>query len=210
MGEDDAVRDGAGDAVEKELLNRYLRKARRELLATLDGLSEERVRWPMTGTGTNLLGLVKHVASVEIDYFGTVFDRPAPVLPWMADGAPVNADMWASAEESRASILELQAESVRIAEATIAELDLDAPGRVPWWGERGAVTLRQVLVHVGFEVARHAGHADVVRELIDGRAGSGDGNLPELEAEQWAHHREVLEEAATAAAARWPEGEDDR
>jgi uncharacterized damage-inducible protein DinB len=197
---DDAVRD---DAVEKELLNRYLRKARRELLATLDGLSEEQVRWPMTGTGTNLLGLVKHVASVEIDYFGAVFGRPAPALPWMTDDAPVNADMWATEEESRASILVLQAESVAVAEATIAELGLDAPGRVPWWGERGAVTLRQILVHVGFEVSRHAGHADVVRELIDGRAGSEDGNLPALEREQWAHHRERLEEAATAAAARW-------
>lgn len=139
---DDAVRD---DAVEKELLNRYLRKARRELLGKLDGLSEEQVRWPMTGTGTNLLGLVKHVASVEIDYFGAVFDRPAPRLPWTTDDAPVNADMWATEEESRASIL----------------------------------------------------------ELIDGRAGSDDGNLPALEVEQWAHHRERLEEAATAAAARW-------
>ncbi|TGO05620.1 DinB family protein [Serinibacter arcticus] len=204
MGDNDAVRD---EAVEKELLNRYLRKARRELLATLDGLSQEQIRWPMTGTGTNLLGLVKHVASVEIDYFGAVFGRPSPTLPWMADDAPVNADMWATEEESRASILELHAESVRIAEATIAELGLDAAGHVPWWGERGAVTLRQILVHVGFEVSRHAGHADIVRELIDGRAGSGDGNLPELEVKQWANHRERLEEAATAAAARWAEVE---
>lgn len=204
MGDNDAVCD---EAVEKELLRRHLRKARRELLATLDGLSQEQVRWPMTGTGTNLLGLVKHVASVEIDYFGAVFGRPSPTLPWMADDAPVNADMWATEEESRASILELHAESVRIAEATTAELDLDAVGHVPWWGERGAVTLRQILVHVGYEVSRHAGHADIVRELIDGRAGSGDGNLPELEVKQWANHRERLEEAATAAAARWAEVE---
>ncbi|PWD51768.1 DinB family protein [Serinibacter arcticus] len=186
------------DTSEKDFLNRYLRKARRELLDTLDGLTEAQVRRPMTGTGTNLLGLVKHVATVEIGYFGGVFGRPEPDLPWAADDADVNADMWATAEESREQILALQEESVRIAEATIAELDLDAVGHVPWWGERGAVTLRQILVHVGFEVSRHAGHADIVRELLDERAGHGDGNLAELDTVQWSAYRARLAEVASS------------
>ena len=185
---------------EKDLLNRYLRKARRELVAKLDGLSERDVRWPMTGTGTNLLGLVKHVASIEIGYFGETFGRPGPELPWYADGADANADMWATEDESREQILALQAEAERLTEATIEELDLDAVGTVAWWGERGAVTLRTVMIHVSFEISRHAGHADIVRELIDNRAGNDDGNLPELDAATWATYRQRLEMAAEKAA----------
>jgi Protein of unknown function (DUF664) len=68
----------------------------------LDGLSEYDVRRPMVPTGTNLLGLVKHVASVEAGYFGETFGRPfEEPLPWLDDGAEPNADMWATAEESR-------------------------------------------------------------------------------------------------------------
>ena len=54
--------------------------------------------------------------------------------------------------------------------ATIEALTLDSPGRVPWWWppERQQVTLQQIMVHVTVEIARHAGHADIVRELIDG------------------------------------------
>lgn len=60
----------------------------------------------------------------------------------------------------------------------ISELPLEAVGRVPWWGD-STVTLLQVLVHVTSETQRHAGHADIVRELIDGSAGllRGHDNL---------------------------------
>ncbi|HEY9470903.1 MAG TPA: DUF664 domain-containing protein, partial [Propionibacteriaceae bacterium] len=60
----------------KLMLHGYLDKQRRALLAKLDGIDERDVRWPMTPSGTNLLGLVKHVASNELGYFGEVFDRP--------------------------------------------------------------------------------------------------------------------------------------
>ena len=92
----------------KLMLHRYLDKQRRALLAKLDGVDERDVRWPMTPSGTNLLGLVKHVASNELGYFGEVFDRPSNVpLPWFAEGAEINADMWATAEESREDIIAL-------------------------------------------------------------------------------------------------------
>ena len=65
----------------------------------LEGLSEYDSRRPMTPTGTNLLGLVKHVASVELGYFGETFGRPFDEpLPWSV-GAEANADMWATADE---------------------------------------------------------------------------------------------------------------
>ena len=187
----------------KAVLHRYLRSAREALLWKLDGLSEYDVRRPLTTTGTNLLGLVKHVASVGSGYFGFVFDRPFPeTLPWFAEGAEVNADMWATAEESRAQIVGLWERVWGHADATIEALNLDAAGRVPWWpGERATVTLHQILVHMLAEIARHAGHADILREQIDGSAGLNQqrSNLPDKDAEWWAAYVARVEEAALAA-----------
>jgi hypothetical protein len=88
-------------------LRRYLQAAREALVWKLDGLSEHDARRPMVPTGTNLLGLVKHVASVEAGYFGETFGRPFPEpLPWLDEGAEPNADMWATAEESREQIVD--------------------------------------------------------------------------------------------------------
>jgi uncharacterized damage-inducible protein DinB len=187
----------------KETLHHYLVVRRQDLVAKLDGLGEYDIRRPMTPTGTNLLGLVKHVASVQLEYFGLVFGRPGRSLPWMDDDAPANADMWATAEESREDVLELHRYSAEHADATIAALPLDAPGVVPWWDEsRRDVTLHQILVHVCVETARHAGHADIVRETIDASIGNGDAdpNIPFRDPVEWAAHVARLEAAARAAA----------
>lgn len=190
----------------KSVLHGQLRVQREQLLAKLDGLGEREARWPMTPTGTNLLGLVKHVASVQLGYLGDVFARPSGIaLPWFDDDAEVNADMWATAQESRAQIVELHRLSAAHADATIDALELDSPGLAPWWPPaKRDVTLHQILVHVSVETARHAGHADILREQADGRAGNGDGNLPELTAQAWAAHRARLEQAALDAAAGRP------
>jgi len=80
-------------------LHRYLQDAREALLWKLDGLSEYDIRRPLVPTGTNLLGLVKHVASVEFGYFGDCFGRPFDEpMPWLEDDAEPNADMWATAD----------------------------------------------------------------------------------------------------------------
>jgi uncharacterized damage-inducible protein DinB len=190
---------------QKRIIHQYLDKQRRALLQKLDDVDERAVRWPMTGTGTNLLGLVKHVASIELGYFGEVFDRPSNVpLPWIDEGADTNADMWATAEESREDIVALYQRAAVHADATIEALTLDSPGRVPWWWppERQQVTLQQIMVHVTVEIARHAGHADIVRELIDGAAGDNDGNLPDQTAQEWATYCSQLEEVAVEAGHR--------
>ena len=183
-------------------LHRYLQVGREALLWKLEGLSEYDVRRPMVPTGTNLLGLVKHAAGVEGDYFGIVFDRPFPEpLEWM-DGEP-NEDMWATAEESRDDIVGLYRRVWEHADATITELDLDATGRVPWWpAGKDEVTLHRILVHVATELHRHAGHADIVRELLDGAVGLRDGNenLPRVDEDWWAGHRERVEQAARGPA----------
>ena len=186
---------------DKDTLHRYLRAQRTSLVGKLDGLGEYEIRRPMTPTGTNLLGLVKHVASVQLGYFGGVFGRPSGRdLPWDAEDAEVNADMWATAEETREEILELHEFSASHSDATIEALPLDAPGVVPWWGDRRDVTLHQMLVHMCVETARHAGHADIVRELVDGSVGSrrDDPNIPTID---WPAYREQLETAARQAAA---------
>lgn len=138
-------------------LVRYLQVARDAVLWKLEGLSEYDVRRPMTPTGTNLLGLVKHLANVEVGYFGDTFNT----------------------------------------------LDLDAVGRVPWWPvERAEVTLHKVMVHVIAETDRHAGHADIVRELIDGTAGlrEGNDNMAPGDGDWWANYRQRLEQVAREAA----------
>jgi uncharacterized damage-inducible protein DinB len=185
-------------------LHRYLQIAREALLWKLEGLSEYDVRRPMVPTGTNLLGLVKHVASVEVGYFGETFGRPFDEpLPWFEEDAEPNADMWATADESREQIVALYHRVWAHSDATIDALDLDAVGEVPWWPEdRRVVTLHRILVHMIAETDRHAGHADIVRELIDGGAGlrADNDNLAPGDAASWEEYRDRLERAAKQAA----------
>jgi Protein of unknown function (DUF664) len=185
---------------EKAVLLRYLRLRRTDLVGKLDGLGEYDVRRPMTPTGTNLLGLVKHVASVQLEYFGDVFGRPGGrALPWLAEDAEPDADLWVPAEESRDDVLALHRFSASHSDATIEALPLTAVGTVPWWPpERRQVTLHQILVHMCVETARHAGHADILRELIDGATGDGpaDPNASHRSPDEWARHRARIEAAA--------------
>ncbi|WP_091027573.1 DinB family protein [Glycomyces harbinensis] len=188
----------------KTHLHRYLTTARDAVLWKLEGLGEYDLRRPLTPTGTNLLGLVKHLSCVSADYFGSVFDRPFPEThPWFDPDAEANADMWATPEESTADLLALYARVWDHADATISALDLDATGHVPWWPEeRATVTLHQILIHMIAELNRHAGHADIVRETIDGAAGLRDGadNLPEGDQAWWTAYHDKVEQAARQAA----------
>ena len=187
-------------------LHRYLRTARDVLMWKLDGLSEYDIRRPMTPTGTNLLGLIKHVASVELGYFGDTFGRPSgEPLPWFEPGAEPNADMWAAADETRDQIIGLYQRAQAHSDATIEALELDATGHVPWWpAERNPVTLHRALVHMIAETHRHAGHADIVRELIDGTVGFRDGNdnMAPGDRAWWDGYRARVERAAREAGSR--------
>jgi uncharacterized damage-inducible protein DinB len=187
----------------KAHLHHYLQSGRDALLWKLEGLPEYDVRRPMSPTGTNLLGVVKHVATVEAGYLGVVFGRPFPEpMPWDTDDSEPNADMWATADESREQIVGLYQRVWAHGDATLADLPLDAPGEVPWWpAERRRVTLHQIALHLIAEVHRHAGHADLVRELIDGAAGHRRDslNLPDGDEIWWAGYREHLERVARAA-----------
>jgi hypothetical protein len=184
----------------KTELHDYLQEGRDALVWKLDGLSEYDIRRPLVQSGTNLLGLIKHLASVELGYFGATFDRPSgESLPWSAAGADPNDDMWATREESREQIVGLYRRAWAHSDATIDALALDAIGHVPWWPpERNEVTLHRILVHMIAETHRHAGHADIVRELIDGVVGlrSPGDNMAPGDREWWESYRDRLERAA--------------
>lgn len=199
------------DSSQKQDLQRYLQTARDAVVWKLDGLSEYDVRRPMVSTGTNLLGLVKHLASVELGYFGETFGRASnEPLPWLEAEAEPNADMWATATESRVEIVDLYRRAWAHSDATITALPLDALGRVPWWpDDRSEVTLHKILVHVIAETNRHAGHADIVRELIDGTVGvrQDNDNMAQGDATWWDSYRSRLESVAQEAARSQSTGE---
>ncbi|MFJ2030707.1 DinB family protein [Streptosporangium sp. NPDC087985] len=206
--------------VETELkadLHRYLKQAREALLWKLDGLSEYDIRRPMTPTGTNLLGLVKHLIGVELMYLGYTFGRHFDgQVPWFGPTGRLedmdfttvdpteepNEDMWATADESREYVVGLYRRAWVHADATIEALRLDETGHVPWWSEgQDKPTLHRVLVHLIAEIQRHAGHADIVRELIDGAAGlrEDNDNLAPGDRSWWEDYRNRLERVAREA-----------
>ncbi len=187
---------------QKTDLRRYLQQARDAVLWKLDGVSEYDARRPLVPTGTNLLGLVKHLALVEFGYFGDTFGRPYTGPTAWDDDEP-NSDMYTRPDETRDLITGLYRQAWAHADATIDDLGLDALGRVPWWpAGRAEVTLHRVLVHVIAETAQHAGHADIVRELIDGAAGlaADRPNLPSADPAWWRAHYDRVERAAREAA----------
>ena len=170
----------------KSALRRYLQSNRDALLWKLDGLSERDLRLPRTPTGTNLIGIVKHMANVEIGYFGDTFGRAWPTPEERVSEedfeADPQADWYATERETCDGIVDLYQRVWSFADATIEELPLDARGRVPWWGrEQNLVSLNRIMVHVIDDLARHVGHADILREQVDGAAGlrAQVSNLPE-------------------------------
>jgi hypothetical protein len=185
----------------KANLHNYLKHEREAMLAKLEGLSEYDIRRPLTATGTNLLGLVKHLATWEARYLGEVFDRPfaEPLARWDVEAERL-ADLWATEHESRSDIIERYRRVWNHSDATVYALALDAVGQVPWW-QGAEVPLFNVLVHVLAETSRHAGHADILRETLDGAVGTDAEAMaePQHDPAFWAERREEIEAAAKAA-----------
>lgn len=191
--------DAKADLVES------LAKLNDAVLSKLEGLGEYDLRRPMTPTGTNLLGIVKHLASVQAEYFGLVFGRPWPEpMAWFSEDAEINDDMYATADETSEWVLGFYRRSWAHANETFQTAELDDVGEVPWWPEeRRRPSLRTILVHMINETARHAGHIDIVRELIDGAAGrfAGDASIASGDELDWPAYVAKVEAAARRHAA---------
>jgi uncharacterized damage-inducible protein DinB len=170
----------------KAALHHYLQEARNALVWKLDGLSERDARLPRTPTGNNLLGIVKHSLNVEVGYFGETFGReyptPAEIVALDPDEQDPQADWYATAEETKDGLIELYRRVWAFADETIEQLPLDAPGRVAWWRpDRQDVTLQRIIVHVIYDLTRHAGQADILREQHDDAVGlrAENTNIPD-------------------------------
>ena len=184
------------DDFAKEYLQEDLRWVRQSVVDKLEGLSEYDVRRPLTRTGTNLLGLVKHLTLSEVVYLGDVFERPFPQRHLRFDDPDYrNRDsLWVSDRESHSDIVSGYRRACQHADATIQALPIDASGRVPWWPQP-EVKLFNVMVHVLTETHRHAGHADILHEQLKGAV-----DLPALsQSDDWEAHRARIEEAARDA-----------
>jgi hypothetical protein len=120
----------------------------------------------MTPSGTNLLGMVKHLGAVEYGWFCEVFGRETEPLPF--DDEDPDADLRVEPDETTEDILAYYGRARAAADQAISEVELEETG-IAWFGE--AVSMRWVLIHMVEETARHAGHVDILRELIDGMAG---------------------------------------
>lgn len=180
----------------KEELHRKLRASRVALLSKLEDLTEYDRRRPMTPTGTNLLGLVKHLAGLEYGYLGESFGYPAlERMSWIDDGSIwQGADMWATPDESSEYITGLYRRACAHADGVIDALEVEAPGFVAHWPEdRRDTTLGVMLIRMVAETAQHAGHADIIRELIDGKGG------PDQDAFDEPTWREYFAQVQTAA-----------
>lgn len=157
-------------------LHYYLQEARNALVWKLDGLDERDARLPRTPTGNNLLGMIKHCLNVEVGYFGSTFGREFPtpheVLSLDVYDEDPQIDWYAREDESKDGLIDLYRRVWVFADETIEQLPLDAPGRVPWWRpDRQNVTLQRIMVHVTYDLARHAGQADIMREQHDKAVG---------------------------------------
>jgi hypothetical protein len=158
-------------------------------------LSEYDRRRPATPTGTNLLGLVKHLAGLEYGYLGASFGRPPVERPsWFRDDPYDEIDMWATPDESSDYITGVYRQACAHSDITVAELDLDSPGQVDHWADgHRETTLGVLLIRMVSETTQHAGHADIIRELTDGRIGETTVDADEA---FWRDRRNTIQEAA--------------
>jgi uncharacterized damage-inducible protein DinB len=194
----------ADELEQKRVLKQYLNETREALVWKLEGLTEKQARWPLVSSGNNLLGLVKHCANTEIGYLGTCFGREWPTPEELPSDQALEedpqADWYATADESVASIVDLYRRAWAFCDETIDTLPLDAVGHVPWWGNR-EVTLFRIITHVANDLTRHAGHADILRELTDRSVGllPKNTNTPDWQAGEAAVYLDKLKNLAERA-----------
>ncbi len=151
---------------EKEILHATLQKNRAVMLWKLDGLTLEQAKTPGVTSGTSLFGLVKHLAWVERWWFGDFIGSQEFDYPWSDDDP--DADWRAEDGETIEWLREFYVQCCDAADEVIEATDLDF---TVTRGGRDPRSHRWVLAHMIEETARHAGHADILRELLDDTTG---------------------------------------
>ena len=159
-------RQRAGSVGERELLERFLDFQRDTLIWKLGGLTREQLVATHTPSGMSLLGLVKHMAYVERNWFQIRLLTLPLTVPWR-DGIP-GSDFRIEPDETPESVLDFYLREVTESRRIYAEAEsLDQIALHP---DR-RVSLRWIMIHMIEETARHCGHADFMREYTDGLTG---------------------------------------
>lgn len=173
-------------SAERADLLEALSKHRELFLGTVEGLTDEQARLTPTASELSLGGLVKHVTATEAEWVSFVTDGPSdgPEIDWAnvdwsnppAEVLAYQAQFRLTDDETLAGVV---AEHLRVAATTeqlVRTVDLDATQPLPAapWFEAGATwTARRTFVHLVAEISQHAGHADIIRETIDGQKSMG-------------------------------------
>ena len=156
----------AGD--EKAMLSAFLDRYRETILWKLEGVTKEQASARLVPSATTLLGIVKHLAYVERGWFPIYFAGGPANYPWAEDEPDQDIDFRVSASDTVESVSRLYQEEIARSRDIVAGASLDDLSKEQ---NRGPRTLRWIMVHMIEETARHAGHADILRELTDGAIG---------------------------------------
>ncbi|TFH18595.1 MAG: DinB family protein [Acidimicrobiales bacterium] len=145
---------------ERDVLLQYLNKNRQAVVVKTMGLAEEQLRAPGVPSGTNMLGIVHHLAGVEAHWFGFVF---------LGEHVDCDMAMVAPPELTASEVIGSYRAACRVSDEIVrAYDDLSTLAAMVNPGENELDSLRVILAHMIEETARHAGQADILRELIDG------------------------------------------
>jgi uncharacterized damage-inducible protein DinB len=150
---------------ERTMLLAFLNLQRETVIWKISGLDKEKACQTTPTSTMHLLGLVKHLAYVERWWFQKAFAGHDVTFPWTKEDP--DADWRAEPEDTVEDIIELYKGEIAAANAIVAEHSFDDTFK----GREGDVSLRWVVLHMIEETARHAGHADILREAIDGATG---------------------------------------
>jgi uncharacterized damage-inducible protein DinB len=154
---------------EKKTLLEFLGWQRASILAIIDGLDAEAMTASVVPSGWTPLGLVEHLGYAERHWFQEIATGSADPPPWPDDNTPLVTSRPPSV------VLEFYRHQCERSDAIVSALPLSSPPRARHPGVVGEqiTDLRGIILHMIEETARHAGHLDVVRELMDGKTGLG-------------------------------------
>jgi len=166
------------ETTEADALLSVLERNRRTFAWKTEGLDEHGLRATTAASTMTLGGLIKHVALVEADWLAVKLAGQEYGAPW--DGVDFDADpSWdwrTAAEDTPADLCAMWRAAVersrKLVPEVIAERGLDGPASFTWPNGR-TPTVRAMILDMIEEYARHTGHADILREAVDGRVGEG-------------------------------------
>lgn len=169
-------REPSVQAAEREMLDGWLDYHRATILAKVEGLDDEALRRPGVPSGTSLLGIVKHLALAEHHWFEMIFAGACPEGEGTADGCPCGLPWpngpgaWTiSPDETTEQVTDSYVGMCARSREITSTADLDDRALGP--PSKRQHTLRWIVTHMIEETARHNGHADILREQIDGSVG---------------------------------------